>query len=98
MWPVPTGPVGTMRPANASSTGRARATSASSPPTITSSVPSQASFGVRLSGASTKAMPRSPSAAASLRVEAGSDVEQSTISSFFPADAKPFSPEITAST
>ena len=98
MCPVPTGPVGTTRPAKASRIGRTRATLSGSPPTITSSVPSHASFGVRLSGASTKPMPRDSSSIARRRVEAGSDVEQSTMSSGFFAEARPSGPVTIAST
>ena len=98
MWPVPTGPVSTMRPAKAARIGFARSTAAGSPPTITSSVPSQASFGVRLSGASTSVIPFGVSSAASLRVEAGSDVEQSTTSSGLPAETSPSAPKRIAST
>ena len=88
MWPLPVGPVCTTRPAKQSMTGRARATSASAPPTITSSVPSSASFGVRDSGASISVMPRSLICAASRIVEDGSEVEQSMIISFLPADGQ----------
>ena len=89
VWPLPVGPVWTTRPAKQSMTGRARATSASAPPTITSSVPSSASFGVRDSGASISVMPRSCICAASRNVDDGSEVELSRIISFFPADGKP---------
>ena len=68
------------------------------PPTITSSVPSQASFGVRLSGASISVMPLGSSSAARRVVTAGSDVEQSMMSSGLPAEARPSGPLITAST
>ena len=63
-----------------------------SPPTITSSVPSQASLGVRLSGASMRVIPFGASVSARRRVEAGSEVEQSTIMSGFPAEASPSGP------
>jgi hypothetical protein len=98
VWPVPVGPVSTTRPAKQSITGRARATSASEPPTITSSVPSSASLGVRDSGASISVMPFSLSCAASRIVTEGSEVEQSTIISGLPAEASPSGPLMIAST
>ena len=54
--------------------------------------------GVRLSGASTKPIPCDSSSSASRRVEAGSEVEQSTIRSGFFADASPSGPITIAST
>jgi hypothetical protein len=58
-------------------TGFAASKAAESAPTMQSSVPASASFGVRLSGASTKAMPAACSSSASSPVETGSDVEES---------------------
>src|SRR5918997_3290058 len=92
VWPVPVGPVWVTRPAKASRTGRARATTSGSPPTITSRVPAWASAGVRPRGASMRMMPADASSAASRMVTDGSEVEQSMTRSGLPAAASPSGP------
>src|ERR1700692_4383036 len=71
---------------------------AASPPIMTPSLPSSASFGVRASGASQKTIPRGASSSASARVSVGSEVDVSiTIAPFFAPHATPSLPRIRAS-
>ena len=76
-WPSPGPPMCTTLPAQVSSTGLMRSKTVSVAPTMVSSVPSQASLGVRPSGASTKSTPIAASSPAMADVEVGSEVEQS---------------------
>ena len=68
-----------------SNSGRARSKSASSPPAMIVSVPSSALGDDPVTGASTKPMPRSSSAAPIRRVSAGAIVDMSTHSVPSPA-------------
>ncbi len=77
VWPAPTGPTCTIFPAKHSMIGFALAKTSSAAPTMTSSVPASASFGVRERGASTSAAPAAFSSSASAAVETGSAVEES---------------------
>ena len=76
-WPDPTGPMWVMELPIAASTGRARSTSASEPPTMIVSVPFWAPSEPPETGASTSATPRSARRSASSRVADGEIVEQS---------------------
>ena len=86
-------------PAQHSMTGLTVSKMASSHPTIASSVPSSASFGVRPSGASTMCPPFDDSSLASFTVEPGSAVEVSITIKPGRAPARmPSSPRRTSST
>ena len=74
--PAPGPPTWNTFSANARSTGSSRAKTSGSAPTMTLSLPSSASAGVRASGASTKATPAAAQASRSLVVESGSLVER----------------------
>src|SRR5258708_4538100 len=71
-WPAPTGPAWKMFLPMRASTGRARSSSAGSPPTMIASVPSVAPRTPPETGASMRAEPRAATSAASSRVTGGS--------------------------
>ena len=97
--PLPTGPMCLIVAAQHSMIGVTLAIVSASPPSMASTVPSSASFGVRPRGASTRAMPLASNASDNSTVEAGKEVDVSiTTSPGFAFSRMPPGPVICAST